>query len=223
MPCKIEAEDYSDMFGIQTENTTDTGGGINVGWIETGDWMEYIVNIPSDGKYKFNFRIASSSASGEIKLMEGNIVLGTLELPVTGGWQQWQTVEMNVNLSKGSKTLRVYAGRGGFNLNWIDIGILTRVNNNNIEPEDFSLSQNYPNPFNPVTIITYSIPENLKVRITLFDVLGREIAVLADDEQAPGTYSVSFNSGLYNLSSGTYFYKLSAGDFTSTKKMTLMK
>ena len=95
-------------------------------------------------------------------------------------------------------------------------------------PDKFELSQNYPNPFNPATIIKYSIPavavgdENFRpVQLKVYNVLGREIITLVNKEQSPGTYTVTFNAE--NFPSGLYFYKLTAGSFSQTKKMLLLK
>lgn len=85
----------------------------------------------------------------------------------------------------------------------------------------FSLSQNYPNPFNPVTKITYSIPNSGYVTLKVFDILGREAAVLVSGEKLTGVYSADFNAA--NLPSGIYIYKLSIGDNSITRKMLLLK
>jgi len=88
-------------------------------------------------------------------------------------------------------------------------------------PNQFALSENYPNPFNPTTIIHYDLPKTVHVRLTVFDVLGREVAILVNELQQPGSKSVEFNSRA--LTSGVYFYKIAAGNFVQTKKMILMK
>ncbi|MBX3007242.1 MAG: T9SS type A sorting domain-containing protein [Melioribacteraceae bacterium] len=95
-------------------------------------------------------------------------------------------------------------------------------------PTKYSLSQNYPNPFNPTTTIKYSIPivetrygASPIVLLKIYDVLGREIATLVNEEKAPGNYEVVFNGA--NLPSGIYFYKMSCGNFSETKKLVLMK
>lgn len=88
-------------------------------------------------------------------------------------------------------------------------------------PRAFALSQNYPNPFNPLTTIEYEIPRHTFVRLTVFDLLGRELANLVQEELPPGRYSVKFDGS--GLSSGTYFYRLQAGDFVATRSLTLVK
>lgn len=87
-------------------------------------------------------------------------------------------------------------------------------------PSGFSLSQNYPNPFNPSTVINYEIPKASGVSLCIYDLLGREAAVLVDEEKSAGKYSVTFNS---LLPSGVYYYTLRAGEYTASRKMTILK
>jgi hypothetical protein len=88
-------------------------------------------------------------------------------------------------------------------------------------PKSFELSQNYPNPFNPNTSIRYNIPKDSKVKIEVYDALGRTVASLVNEYKSAGSYSVNFDAS--SLASGVYLYKISAGDFTATKKMNLLK
>ena len=88
-------------------------------------------------------------------------------------------------------------------------------------PGSFSLSQNYPNPFNPTTAINYQLPKNGLVSLKMFDILGKEVAALVNEEQQAGSYTVNFNAG--NLSSGIYFYRLHAGNIVESKRMVLVK
>jgi hypothetical protein len=91
--------------------------------------------------------------------------------------------------------------------------------------------QNYPNPFNPNTIITYSVPVKSFVNITVYNIIGKEVVTLVDEEKSAGTYEVEFSAaggsssgkGNYNLPSGVYIYRLTAGSFTNSKKMILLK
>ncbi len=88
-------------------------------------------------------------------------------------------------------------------------------------PEKYELSQNYPNPFNPTTIIRYSLPAAGYVTLKVYDALGREITTLINDYQNVGSYRVNFNAA--SLASGLYFYRITSGNFTSVKKMALIK
>lgn len=97
-------------------------------------------------------------------------------------------------------------------------------------PDDYSLSQNYPNPFNPSTTISYHLPAASSVTLTLFDILGRKVATIIDRVQEAGNHRITINtadtrtfSDLNELPSGVYFYRLQAGEFSSTRKMTLLK
>ena len=87
----------------------------------------------------------------------------------------------------------------------------------------FTLSQNYPNPFNPSTTIKFSIPNLQFVTLKVYDILGRELATLVNEEKLPGNYEVKFNGNGNNLSSGVYFYRLQSGSYSDTKKFILMK
>jgi hypothetical protein len=86
---------------------------------------------------------------------------------------------------------------------------------------EFTLNQNYPNPFNPTTAISYSLLTNSQVRLTVYDLLGREVAVLVNEEKPEGRYSVTWDAS--SFSSGVYFYQLNAGSYTNTKKLILLK
>jgi hypothetical protein len=88
-------------------------------------------------------------------------------------------------------------------------------------PSGFVLSQNYPNPFNPTTIITYQTPVAGSVRLVVYDMLGREVTVLVNDNKDPGVYEVKFNAS--NLSSGVYLYRMQSGTFTETRKFLLVR
>ncbi|MDP4115802.1 MAG: T9SS type A sorting domain-containing protein, partial [Bacteroidota bacterium] len=88
-------------------------------------------------------------------------------------------------------------------------------------PKEYSLLQNYPNPFNPTTTINFSIVKSGKVSLKVYDMLGREIKILINEEKAPGKYNVTFNGA--GLASGIYFYRLQTDNFVETKKLVLMK
>ncbi len=101
--------------------------------------------------------------------------------------------------------------------------VVTDVNNavNSALPTQYSMEQNYPNPFNPSTTIRYTVPKSSFITLKIYNLLGQEVATLLNREQTAGTHEVSFDAS--KLSSGVYFYSLKAGNFTSTKKMMLLK
>jgi photosystem II stability/assembly factor-like uncharacterized protein len=100
------------------------------------------------------------------------------------------------------------------------VGTITSINDPQM-PKVFNLSQNYPNPFNPTTVISYSLPRNSYVTLTIYNDLGQKVETLVDEEQNPGGHSISFDAS--KLSSGIYFYRLQAGTYTQSKKLVLLK
>ncbi|HSR16958.1 MAG TPA: T9SS type A sorting domain-containing protein [Ignavibacteriaceae bacterium] len=91
----------------------------------------------------------------------------------------------------------------------------------NATPQDYSLSQNYPNPFNPTTNFEFRISNFGLVVLKVFDVLGKEVATLVNEEKHAGVYVIKFDAS--NLASGVYFYQLKANNFIDTKKFMLLK
>lgn len=102
-----------------------------------------------------------------------------------------------------------------------DVYVTSIEENTSLIPDEYFLSNNYPNPFNPITHINYQIPEKQLVEIKVYDVLGKEVASLVEQELSAGFYTVSFDAS--QLSSGVYFYRMQAGDFNITKKLLLVK
>jgi hypothetical protein len=117
------------------------------------------------------------------------------------------------------------AGRYAYRLKQMDnSGIFKYSHESEIEiaiPLVFALNQNYPNPFNPATTIAFDIPNQSLVTLKIYDLMGREVAVLVNEEMPAGSYSKSWNAS--SLATGVYYYRMIAGSFTSTKRLVLMK
>ena len=120
--------------GIQA--TSDTGGGYNVGWLNTGEWLEYTVNPPDPSAiYSISFRLAAPSSGGQLRVRLNGTVLDTINIPNTGGYQTWQTVTLpNVPIQGaiGSQALRLEVLNNGFNINWIEFDRVQVCSTNNI-------------------------------------------------------------------------------------------
>ena len=120
----IQAEDFVDSGGdIADEDTSDDGGGKNMGWIDAGDWMEYSLQINVAGNYQFDYRLASANGStpGYKILLDGQWI-DQIEIPRTYGWQNWLTVSGRVvSLDAGQYTLRIEAESSGANFNWFQL------------------------------------------------------------------------------------------------------
>jgi beta-glucanase (GH16 family) len=126
----IQSEDYDNMEGIQTEACTDFGGGLNVGYIDGNDWMEYDLDIPMTGDYIISLRAASLNGGGGLNISSQGVSLGNITIPSTAGWQDWQTVDGTaIPLEQGLQSIRFTATSGGFNLNWFEIKLSNPVDN----------------------------------------------------------------------------------------------
>ncbi len=104
--------------------------------------------------------------------------------------------------------------------------VQTAVHQNTVQPVNYTLEQNYPNPFNPTTQIAFSIPQSMHVTVTIFNILGQQIATVVDGNMSAGSHVVLWNARNQNgeiLPTGVYFYRLSTPSFTAVKKMLLLK
>jgi len=97
----------------------------------------------------------------------------------------------------------------------------TSVGNEPLNPNAFALEQNFPNPFNPTTSIRYTIGKADNVSLTVYNMLGQEVATVVNQFQTAGTHTVNFDAS--NLASGMYLYKIQSGSFSEVKKMMLLK
>jgi len=149
--------------------------------------------------------------------------------------QKYNNILYQVNINGiGSKTVKMclevndnLGGTYSITDRSTDDDILAKANihsvnlTENINITSYDLFQNYPNPFNPSTTISYQVPDNCRVTLKVFDVLGKEVTTLVDEYKSKGKYDVQFNAK--HLASGMYIYQIKAGDFVSSKKLMLMK
>ncbi|MFT7561701.1 MAG: beta-glucanase (GH16 family), partial [Flavobacteriales bacterium] len=115
----IEAEAFIDMNGIQTESSSE--GTEDVGWIDRHDWLEYFLDVPQDGEYLIEYRVAAWSDDAEFQLSTDELELTPQSIPNTGGYQSWITISQPATLKRGQNTLRIEALSGGWNINWLEI------------------------------------------------------------------------------------------------------
>jgi hypothetical protein len=107
-----------------------------------------------------------------------------------------------------------------------EFGVLSATNLAGVEnfpqsPVEFRLEQNYPNPFNPKTVVSCQLPVASTIRLVVYDLMGREVKVLMDEQKAPGRYQVEFDGA--KLSSGVYIYRLTARNYVESKRMMLLR
>lgn len=144
IPAKIEAEDYIDFFGIQTDAASE--GTLYVGWTETGDWLDYSIIVPTEGDYLVSFRVGSEVTGAKFTLSKdgGATLLGGITIPNSGAWQNWVTVSTTMHLPSGAYPIRLQVASSGFNINWFSFefaGTSTSIKN-----DDKIMSSIYPNP-----------------------------------------------------------------------------
>ncbi|GAA5038512.1 hypothetical protein GCM10011506_36390 [Marivirga lumbricoides] len=206
-----QAENYSNMNGVQIEATSDAGGGQNVGYIDSGDWMAYNgITIPSSGYYTVNYRVASVNG-GQLSLdvNSGSTVLGNVSIPATGGWQNWTTVSHTVYINAGTYNFGIFAQTGGWNINWWQI---TRQSNAatiassetlNSSSSSAELTQAmvinvYPNPAED--ILNVKLPEGFSGDATSVKVINSAGKVMLKGKLSSGQLNISkLPQGLYTL------------------------
>jgi len=193
------------------------------------------------GFYDFGYSVCAASPDGGV-IVSGNFnnaQTGLSDLLIAGldadGNEVWQrTYGGNGNdgarcIQKTSDDNFILAGHtSSYGFGSYDIwllkfeGELTGIEDNKFtEPSSYYLNQNYPNPFNPITRINYSIIQKSFIKLSVYDVLGNEIAILVREEKPAGEYDVEFDGK--ELTSGIYFYQMIIGNFVETKKMLLLK
>ena len=207
----VQAENYTNSFGVNTQPTTDANGGLNVGWIDDNDYMAYannVINIPADGQYTVEYRVASTSKTGVIEFRETGAtpsIYGTISVPNTGGFQNWVTIKHNVQLTKGAQTFRIQCLKGGFNLNWFRI---TQIHN----PTAPSLVKR--NPIveeTPITDIKSIVRNNvLTVKLTgdfsnvrLYSIEGKQLVSFSTEAVEKDIDMSSYKAGVYVLKVST--------------------
>jgi hypothetical protein len=161
--------------------------------------LVFALTVPSSGQYQITESVIGSggtSASGG-----SYSLLGTVGQPAIG-------------VASGAS----YINEIGF---WYQPGwILTGVEDEVI-PTRFSIGQNFPNPFNPVTKFRFAVPKEARVTLTLYDVAGRLVRTLVDDDYEPGYHTATLSAD--GLASGVYFCRMASGDFSESTKLLLLK
>ncbi|MFK7806781.1 MAG: carbohydrate-binding protein [Saprospiraceae bacterium] len=177
IPGRMEAEDYFFQSGVQLENTTDAGGGQNIGFLDQGDYLDYQVNISQAGLYSVDYRNASQDGNGKVMLQIVNasgqgVGIHSIDFTPTGGWQTWTTTSKNAALlSPGIQTLRLLIQEGPVNINWLEFSFLT--NTQELESDVKALL--YPNPNNGLFQLEVTFAEAERAEVMVYNMLGQHI------------------------------------------------
>lgn len=211
IPGKTEAENYALQYGTDKEQTSDTGGGMNVGWIETGDWLEYAIeNNTTNTDYEISFRLAAQAAGGQFSYYVDNVKIAQVTVPNTGGWQTWQSVVKPIKIDQGKHYLKIVAVTGGFNINYFDIQkSFTGVSDLNIYRIGI-----YPNPASNQVVIQST---NFRYdSVEIFDMMGKTVM----------SKSIPYVPELHlpvSLTNGVYIVKISNGQEFQEKRIVINK
>jgi len=166
LPGTVQAENYVVNSGLSVETCSDTGGGQDMGFTNTGDYMDYLVYVPYNGTFSFDYRVASpKGGSLDLRLIDNPskpITLHTVTVPNTGGWQTWRTVSASADLTKGTHTLRIFIRQPEFNINWMKASLITGV----INFDENKKIRVYPNPaYDQLNVEAIGLSGNSVIRI----------------------------------------------------------
>lgn len=219
LPGKIEAENYIVNEGFQFETTNDTGGGQNAGYTNTGDFLEYNIRVKSTGMYKVEARIACNSQSGKMEFQQltkdkkiiNNI---TLDIPVTGGWQIWNTISTTMKLYAGTSLLRVTILQPEFNINWFSFN---EAIINSTEKEDRASLHIFPNPAEG--ILNIQVSEKMYRKDNVLSISDSNGRVLRRFEKISRDAMKKIDLG--GFASGLYIVKFETGGQSLSNKFTI--
>ena len=174
IPGKVEAEDFFFQSGIKLENCSDLGGGQNISYLDPGDYLDYYINVATDGVYKIDYRTAAQSESGAISLKlldtSGNATLvHSLSFPPTGGWQSWTTTSEMATLPAGQYVMRLEIETGLFNLNWMDF-LLVTAQQETIAEGGLLL---FPNPSDGLVNMHTTLAAGQRIEMAVLDLSGK--------------------------------------------------
>lgn len=209
IPGKVESENFASKYGMQAETTTDAGGGQNMGYIGNGNWLEYTVeNNTTISDYRISFRVAAQGAGGVIDYYVDGVREGSINVPATGNWQVYKSVDTTISITPGKHYLKVVATVSGFNINYMNIyDKLTAVN----ETSGSQITI-YPNPVSNEMIVNSTGFGHNKIEI--FDIKGNLLI------SKPTTLEMVSKIPVH-LSEGMYFVKISNDKEFQLKKIVV--
>lgn len=228
---KTDTSNYGYMEGSKFSSTADISNTTDDAVFQNGiiGLAKYVVRIPN-GKYRVKLLFAEPSITSpgvrvfDVFIQGKEVIKGLDLVKDVGLTTAYEKVVEEVVVTNYMLDIHFAA--------WVNTaiinGIIIEQTGTDVEehtgiPNSFELEQNYPNPFNPETNISYKLNKPGFVSLKVYDLLGREIATLINEEMQPGIYDSRFSSLSSQISSGIYFYTLRAGEFAQTKKMMLLK
>lgn len=210
--------------GVDIQKSEDPEGfEYNVGWIETGEWLTWTVQIEREGIYDVEIRVAAdASGNGGIMnlALDGERIGPNIVVPVTGGWQKWTSVWVrDATLPAGEHILRMNTRNGGFNLNQMRFMLkeVTAAGQTGEIPQEMRLEGAWPNPFSGEINLTFRTDRPVRARLEMADMLGRTVYAHAAEAFGTGEHTLSVRA---DLPPGVYFSRLFLDDGKRTHLLT---
>jgi len=218
IPGKIEAESFDVNQGLQVETTTDTGGGLDVGYTNAGDFLEYGIRVKKKASYTLDVRVACLSNAGTLEFQQldslGNVLGSTdIDVPVTGGWQTWTTTHGTIQMKEGIGRLRVKILKPEFNMNWYQFTEIV---------QDTTVTGNkgiriYPNPVR--SELKVEIPDSKgKQKSLAIHSMSGSLVIKYDLASSEETFSLN----TINMASGFYIVELNIAGTKWHSKLTVL-
>ncbi len=200
----IEAENYTSMEGVQTEESDDDDT-LNVGWIDINDWLEYEITVATAGTYNLDLRVASPNSGAATAIEVDGATQRTVDIPTTGNWQIWETVNTFVDLSAGTQTLRLTSTGNGWNINWLEINSQASAKSTISKIALEKEIKLYPNPVTNQLNLNLANYEEI-TSVDIIDLKGQRVI----KDKIIGSNIITFNTS--NLSNGLYLVRIKSSD-----------
>jgi endoglucanase len=206
---RIEAEDYYQMAGLQTETTADEGGGFDLGYVDAGDWVSYSLDITTAGIYDVAFRHAGYAGNFDVSL--NDVFLQQVSFPATSDWQDWVSYTSQMQVPIGQSLMKFDFNSPGTNLNWMQFDWKGLTNIDNSANDDIKV---YPNPADDNLLIDFGSSHGAG-EIQILSIEGETLIRCIRSSLSTESIDVS------GLAKGVYVLKVNLGTMEFTKKLIL--
>jgi hypothetical protein len=205
------------MSGLFSEPTEDDDGFLNIGWTDVGDWAEYKISVEKSGTYSLNARISASNTSIIDYLVDGKSI-GRMTTSTTGGWQNWKTVSIQIELEAGDHILKMLVRDSGFNINWLEISGSTAT----LPEFEMVNADVYPNPVSNgiISISLQNVIAGSEYFCTLYNIQGTRVFT-QNVKPSRSFFQLNLNKD-GKLNAGVYYLNIT-GKNTQAKQLLVVQ
>ncbi|GAO27643.1 carbohydrate-binding protein [Geofilum rubicundum] len=218
LPGRVKIQDYYYQEGLSFEQTEDAAnpGGLNFGYTDNGDFIDFLVTIKEEGTFAFNYSIAATASNGrfEVQLLDVNNlkqVVGSYPVPSTGGWQSWRVENEEITLPAGHYTLRIYVASKEFNMSWFEIKERSASSLNDTRMNPMRI---YPNPCSQYFQLSFN-QDLIDAKVDVYNLSGKVVKSKMIDARADRAYT--FDTSAWH--SGMYFIQVTSEGSTHASKL----